>query len=35
MQNLADQYPKKVAELANDHQAWSQKVGVVNWDLIK
>ncbi|GAB4042938.1 arylsulfatase [Spirosoma litoris] len=34
-QNLADQYPDKVAELAKAHQQWSQKVGVVDWNRIK
>jgi arylsulfatase A-like enzyme len=33
--NLAAIYPEKVKELKKKHQAWSDKVGVLDWDSIK
>jgi len=33
--NLAQKFPKKVAELAEEHATWSKKVGVVDWHTIK
>lgn len=33
--NLAEKFPEKVKELAREHEAWSAKVGVVDWNKIK